>query len=240
MDWVVVDLGPVSTACGIVSYLHGRFVPMLRLRRMNNQTADESRDSQLEETLYGSFEVGYRKDIVRWADETNLKDEIEKRISLINFNSTSFTTRDAAIKYFRRATLRNEAVFVSYRGTDGAQAGPIIAALKRRFQQVFDYAADERPIAAATNWIEEIFKKLATTNVGVILLSPDYLASGNCQHEMNEMIAQRDSGKIKVFPIKLQDGPLPPVLASIQYLRADRFANADQIAAAITQDLDRS
>jgi TIR domain-containing protein len=241
MDWVVVDLGPISTACGIVSYLHGHFTPMLRLRRVTKQIAEESSESQFEKTLYGSFEVGYRKDIVRWTDEANLKGEIDKRIGLINFKSTFFASRDEALKYFRKAALRNEAVFVSYRGADRARAGPIIEALKRKFQVVFDYApADERSIAAGTNWIEEIFRQIATMPLGTMLLSPDYLESGNCLHEMNEMIAQRDSGRMRVVPIRLRDVPLPPAIRAIQYLRTENFENADQLVAAFIQDIDRA
>lgn len=240
MDWVVVDLGPASTACGIVSYLHGRFTPMLRLHRVSGQIADKSSESELEKTLYGSFEVGYRKDIIRWTDDDELKEEIDKRIGLINFESKFLTTRDEALKYFRKAALRNEAVFVSYRGADRAQADPIIAALKRKFQVVFDYApADERSIPAGTNWIEEIFKQIATMPLGAMLLSPDYLESGNCLHEMNEMIAQRDSGKMRVVPIRLREAPLPPAIRAIQYLRAENFENADQLVAAFIEDIDK-
>jgi TIR domain len=241
MDWIVVDLGPVSTACGIVSYLHGRFTPMLRLRRVIKQIAEESSESQFEKTLYGSFEVGFRKDIVRWTDETSLKNEIDRRIDLIKFRSTFFVTRDEALKYFRKAALRNEAVFVSYRGTDRAQASPIIEAFKRTFQVVFDYApADERSIAAGTNWIEEIFKQIATMPLGTMLLSPDYLESGNCLHEMNEMIAQRDSGKMRVVPIRLREAALPPAIRAIQYLRTEDFEDAHQLVAAFVEDIDRA
>jgi hypothetical protein len=238
MDWVVVDLGPASAASGIVSYLHGRFMPMLRLCRVKKEMTDDSIPSQLEMTLFGSFEVGYRKDIVRWFDHASLKAEIDKRISLIFSESTFISTPDEALKYFRTAALRNEAVFVSYSGKDVAQASPIIAALRRRFQQVFDYrAADERPIPAGTDWIDEIFKKIATMPLGVILFSPEYLASGNCRHEMNEMVARKDSGEMKIVPIRLREAPSSPVLGAIQYLRIENFGDADQIVAALIKDI---
>jgi hypothetical protein len=140
MDWVVVDLGPISAACGIVSYLHGRSVPMLRLCQAENQLPSESLASQLEITLYGGFEVGYRKDIVRWTDEMDLKVEIDSRIGLIYSEPTYVVTHSQALDYFREASLRNEAVFVSYNGKDTSQAGPIIQALRRRFQKVFDFS----------------------------------------------------------------------------------------------------
>ena len=83
LDWIVVDLGPASSACGIVGYLHGRFVPMMRLRRSCLKRPDDDLPSQLERTLFGGFEVGYVKDIVRWNDESNLEMEIKQRILTI-------------------------------------------------------------------------------------------------------------------------------------------------------------
>jgi hypothetical protein len=73
-----------------------------------------------------------------------------------------------------------------------------------------------------------------------MLLSPDYLESGNCLHEMNEMIAQRESGRMRVVPIRLRDVPLPPAIRAIQYLRTENFENADQLVAAFIQDIDRA
>lgn len=61
IDWVAVDVGPASGASGIVSYLHGRFVPMLRLRRVKEHDLNKIFLSSLEQTLFGSFEVGYQR-----------------------------------------------------------------------------------------------------------------------------------------------------------------------------------
>jgi hypothetical protein len=158
---------------------------------------------------------------------------------LIYIQPTAITTRDQALQYFREAALRKEAVFVSYSGRDADAAGAVIAALRRKFQQVFDYRADDRPIPAGSQWIEEIFKQIAARPLGVILLSSDYLESGYCRHEMNEMIAQQDGGKMKIVPIKLREARPPPELGSTQYLRAANFDDADEIVAALIEDVDR-
>jgi len=213
---------------------------MLRLCQVNKQLTDKSIPSQLETTLFGSFEVGYRKDVVRWTDETSLKEEIDKRIGLINFEPTYITTPKQALEYFRKAALRNEAVFVSYAGEDAVQAGPIIESLKRRFQKVFDYRAKERSIPAGAEWLKQIFKEIAATPIGVILLSPDYVASGYCEHEMNEMIAQKDGRGMKIVPIRLREVAVPYALGATQYLRLEDFKGADQLAEALVQDVDRA
>jgi len=62
---VVTDIGqPVMAS--LAAYLHGRFVPTMRLLRRTH--------SPLEDALYGVVEVGYRKDIVRWTGHRTLKE----------------------------------------------------------------------------------------------------------------------------------------------------------------------
>ena len=240
LDWIVVDLGPASAARGIVGYLHGRSMPMLRLCRVSSEQTDGGIASRLEATLFGSYEVGYPKDIIRWSDELVLKPEIERRILRIYAEPTLIVSLDQAVRYFRGAALRKEAVFVSYSGDDADAASPIIAALRERFQQVFDYRAQDQPIPAGTQWIEEIFKQIAARPLGVILLSPAYFKSGNCRHEADEMIAQRDNGKMQLVPIKLAAGELelPPPLRSTQYLRAWEYENARGIVADVIPAVD--
>jgi hypothetical protein len=238
LDWVVVDLGPASAACGIVGYLHGRFVPMMRLCRTSLTRSGSGPPTPLEVTLYGEFEVGYVKDIVRWADAQSLKAEIDRRIQLLEVESTYIVTREQAMRYFREAALRNEALFVSYSGKDADEARKVIAALRQRFQKVFDYRGDDGPIPAGTQWVEQIFAQIAARPLGIILLSPAYLQSGNCRHESSEMIAQRDSGKMKVVPIKLHEVQVPPELGSTQYLRAWDYDDAQSLVAAFIRDID--
>src|SRR5262249_237351 len=109
--------------------------------------------SQLEATLFGSYEVGYPKDIVRWSEELALKPEIERRILRIYAERTLIGSLDRAVQYFRGSALRKDALFVSYSGEDADAVSPIIAALRHcgiaalreRFQQVFDYRAPDQP-----------------------------------------------------------------------------------------------
>jgi TIR domain len=240
LDWIVVDLGPASAACGIIGYLHGRSMPMLRLCRVSSEQPDGGVASQLEATLFGSYEVGYPKDIVRWSDELVLEPEIERRILRIYAERTLIVSLDQAVRYFRGAALRKDAVFVTYSGDDADAVSPIIAALQERFQQVFDYRAHDQPTPAGTQWIEEIFKQIAARPLGVILLSSAYLRSGNCRHEADEMIARRDNGKMQVIPIKLGAGELelPPLLRSTQYLRAWEYDDARGVVADVIRAVD--
>jgi hypothetical protein len=118
---------------------------MMRLMR-TPAVATPDGPTSMADTLFGTYEVGYPKDIVRWTDEAELKSEMEQRVKILNASQTRVATFEEAQKYFRGAALRNEAIFVSYSSEDRDMAAKLIGALRRRFQQVFDYRGKDMPI----------------------------------------------------------------------------------------------
>ena len=87
-------------------------------------------------------------------------------------------------------------------------------------------------MAPGQPWIQEIFQQLAVSPVGVPLLSPAYFQSGNCMHELREMLARVDDKKMQLFPVKLKaedKTDLPPEAASLQYMRFSDYASAEEL-----------
>ncbi len=234
-DWMVVDLGEETARTGIPAYLHGQFVPMLRLHRLASGQ-NEGASSLLESVLFGDVEVGYNKDIITWGSRDKLETALQERLLTIKADVRRIGTMLEAESYFRSAALRKEAVFLSYSGNDRDAAADISAELKKHFQTVFDYR-DGKSIRPGQPWIDEIFKQLSASSIGVPLLSEDYFASGNCVHEAQEMIANRDNGKMKVVPIKLYKEALnsPSWIQSIQYLRFPDYRQVADVVKEIIQ-----
>lgn len=231
LDLALVDLGEETVTSGIAAYLHGRFIPMIRLRNVypeQNGTGLQLFDS----FLYGGVEVGYKKDMLIWDNLTSLEQDLAQKLTIIKSPVKRISTIDEARTYFQSAALRKEAVFLSYSGKDAGQASEMSSSLKRHFQKVFDYK-DGESIKGGRPWLTEIFDQLSASAIGISLLSESYLASGNCAHEAQEMVALRDSGKMKFFPIKLYDNgtlTLPPFMTNIQYLRKYQYNNADELS----------
>jgi hypothetical protein len=218
-DWIVADVGAVAASTGVAAYLHGQFLPTLRLCREEEPGRDAG--APLEKSLYGAHDVGYAKDIVRWRRADELLGEFSKRLTRILQEGRRIGSTAEARDYFLEAARRKEAVFVSYSGRDESAVAPLAAALRRRFQSVFDYRDGGESIAAGRPWLTEIFEKLDRSAVAVPILSASYLASGNCAHEARAIVAARDAGKISLVPIKLsrEELDLPPFLTDIQYIR---------------------
>jgi TIR domain len=126
--------------------------------------------------------------------------------------------------------MRMELVFVSYSGNDRDAATPLIAALKDRFQQVFDYKDPARSIPRGSPWIEEVFNWLSASALAIPLLSARYFQSRNCLYEAQQMAALQDAGKIRVVPIKLrsEEFTLPAWLESAPYLRLWECTGPDE------------
>ncbi len=230
-DWVVSDVGIASANTGLAGYLHGQFIPTLRLARQTESGDVLTRSSVRSASLYGGHEVGYPKDVVTWTTLDDLLPAFKKRLARIIEESRRIGSVADAREYFQEAALRKEAVFVSYTGTDEERVVPLTTALRKRFQTVFDYRDGGQSIEPGRSWMEEIFVKLDRSAVGILMLSQAYLKSGNCAHEARSVIAARDGGKMLVVPIKLgrEDMVSPPWLTDIQYLRAWEHSGPDAI-----------
>lgn len=226
LDWVVVDVGDNLASGPAVGFLHGHFVPAVRLARSRGGAAAAA----ISDSLYGAFEVGYPKDIVRWSEPEALLVALLGRLKTLMLPQQLVDDVASARRYFESASLRKEVVFVSYSGADLALARPIIEALKKKFKTVFDYK-DGESIRPGRPWLEEIFGTIARASGGVALLSPNYLASGNCLHEAREMVARRDEGRLQLLPVRLTAGKLdlPEWLLDTQHARLDPSGDVQEV-----------
>jgi TIR domain len=222
-DWIVTDIGQRGTATGLAAYLHGRFIPTLRLKQLLESAETVS---PLESVLYGGVEVGYAKDVVRWRESIELESGLANRLAVINEPVRRIKTWLDACDYFRVAALREEVVFLSYSGEDSELAARISTALKKRFRVVFDYR-DGSSIHPGQPWLKEIFERLSGSAIGVILLSENYLRSGNCEHEAQEIVSRVDGKHMKLLPVRLYDKTLdlPTWLSQTQYVRLTDLNN---------------
>lgn len=226
-DWAVTDVGHREAA----AYLHGAFVPTMRLLR----TSDEPGGAP--DFLYGGVEVGYGEDLVGWSGKRSLEEGIRQRLASLNHEVVRINTTDEADKYFRSASLRKDVVFVSYAGKDEPAASELVQALRETFQEVFDYR-DGVSIRPGQPWLDEIFGRLSASAIGIPLFSASYVESGNCLHELRELVALRDSKKLQLVPVALDESvELPAYARDVQYLARGKYGSARDVVDAIVAAL---
>jgi hypothetical protein len=226
-DWTVIDIGPASVATGMVGYLHGAFVPAMRMLKVADVGLPQSTPS----ALYAGVSVGYKKDIIQWSNFEMFQNEVARRVDSLNFGTDTISTKQKAMQYFRKAAHRKEPVFLSYAGGDEAESEDFRAALKERFQDVFDYR-DDTSLPPGKPWIGQIFQEIGQRPIGILLLSAYYVASGNCMHELQQMVASNDQERMQLFPVKLRKGEkfkMPPEISITQYLRYWEYDSANEL-----------
>lgn len=211
-----------------------QFTPLLFLKRTVRGTPPPPPD--LERSLFGAFEVGYSEDVVTWSDADALLTEVRERLAVIEAEIERFNTIDEARGYFMSAGRRKERVFLSYAGEDLSLVAGLQKELKRRFQEVFDYRT-AGAIAPGSDWMPDLFTTLSRSAVGVICLSKHYLASGNCLHEAEDLMAQRDQGRTKVFVVNLDDSQPPEYMRNVQYCVPGHYAGDEGLVGAIVEML---
>ncbi len=98
-------------------------------------------------------------------------------------------------------------------------------------------------IPVGTNWTQEINAQLEESNLILLLISPDYLASPTSDKEMQQALKRMQAGKAKIIPIILRpvDWQASP-LSSLQVLPLNarpvtRWADQDTVWADIAQGI---
>ena len=216
LDWAILDIGQERSRW-LAYYLHGCFVPLLRLRYV-----PEGGSGATEPFLFQAFEVGYPKDIVVWTKEGELREGLEKRMTRITTDEQLITNEQVALTYFQSAAQRDEVVFVSYSGKDRDQGRGIAEALKRRFKVVFDYR--DGSLTAGIPWLPQIYDRLKGSKIGVLLLSDDYFTSDYCRGEAEFMVDKAMNAEMVFVPVRLKESvELPAYLSRYQNLRGWKF-----------------
>jgi hypothetical protein len=223
LDFAIVDIGDPASAA-IASYLHGSYVPLLRIMRADGKMSPEANLSL--QTLFGAFEVGYRKELLQWTSTAHLLDGINIRLKRIREQQVLIHTAGEAEEYFRGAARRPKKVFLSYSGEDVDFAKSLEEELLRRFEGVFNYKPKEAKhgLTPGAVWEKELYSKIEDSDIGVALYSQSYFSSRHCEKEAAAMADRRDSGEFLLIGVRLQqEVKLPPFLRPYQNIRGWTF-----------------
>ncbi|MEO5682745.1 MAG: toll/interleukin-1 receptor domain-containing protein [Chitinophagaceae bacterium] len=241
IDFALVDAGENMMQTGIPAYLHGKFVPMLRLH-FQDDDADIIGPPLSNSFLYGGIETGYPKDIICWNKKESLEKKLKERLDRLYSGYRRINTPEQAMEYFNSAAIKDKSVFLSYTNDDEAAALEMITSLKKRFKIVFNYK-DTTSIPGSEPWLKVIFDRIAQCDVFISLYSTAYFKSLHCERELQHGVTQKLNGKkIVVYPVKLYQGEdlklvVPEYASFIQYTRKYQYKGMDEIVEDIMQKL---
>ena len=252
VDWMIVDVGEAMASTGLPGYLHGQFIPTMRIRQTLG-VSEVPTPSLFEQVMFGGVEVGYAKDIIGWHDRDELVSGLKKRLQSLQATQKLIATSKDADEYFRSASLRKANVFLSYAEEDYDLATVVSAELSKYFQTVFDYKKPSRDykkpskdrkkssLSPGEDWMPELYEVIAQSQVGIPLLSEAYFASNYCREEIIKMKQCRVSSKMKtLIPLKVSPSKLelPEYLKGIQYLTCVRAEAVEETIQRVVQQVD--
>jgi hypothetical protein len=231
-DFVVIDTGDAA-AQAMVAFLHGQFIPLLRVQR-EDRAADAS---LMEDVLFGNLKVGYRRDVVRWSTEQELRERLVERLTVIYSQPNLIGDAVEARRYFGSAAKRKQLVFLSYSRQDAEIAAQFSGELRGAFQQVFDYRERES-VPAGEFWQDHVSGELSSAAIGVILFSESYAKSGYCIDEARHLYGRKIQNEARLLPIRLDDSRAPELLAGLEYRRLHEWGSPAELISAWLEQLD--
>jgi len=219
-DWVIIDTS-TTQAQALLAFLHGHFIPTLRVRQQSEEGPQAPSHSTTEEMLYGAFEVGYNKDLITWPDAGSLLDGLSGKIRLIQQEPRLIGDHRQAIDYFTAAAKRPERVFLSYAGEDSAIAQQFAEELDLRFKGVFHYRSDSpgASLRVGDPWLSQLQEEITAAAIGVLLISSAYEKSGYCNTEAEHLLDESIKRKLRLLPVRLVDARPLPLMKGIQHTK---------------------
>jgi hypothetical protein len=244
---VLIDFSPEIYNTGINSFLHGRFIPMIRLLAQTKSDLDKNTIGT--NFLFGGLEAGYSSDLVVWDNEENLLDLLRQRLSAIKRSVKRINNFNEAKIYFESdaPVRRNEQLFISYSGEDIVFTKELSNLLKGHFDKIFDYK-DGDSISVGEHWSRKIRDELSKTDYVIPLFSSHYLLSKNCRDELKliEEFYKEGNGTLKILPFileepkELEHEQLPDFISALQYKRVSAFKSVEEIKDKILRKISTS
>ena len=220
-DFVIADVTGLEIET-MTAFLYGQSVPVLRTRRRT----DQAQATVVEDVLFGNLTVGYRKDVTGWSTEPELRDGLRERLDVIAQRAVLIGDQKAATTYFSSAAKRKEPVFLSYADEDADLAAQFATALRKHFQEIFDYR-QSGSLPIGEHWQDQIARKLSATAVGVILFSDHYSQSPHCVDECRQLYDASLNERAKLLPVKLDAAWVPDFVSGLQYARLSQETAAE-------------
>jgi nucleoside phosphorylase len=199
-DFVVVDLDTPGIPSWMYPFIHGRFIPSIRLLHVSGDSAPELPPLVKSTMLRGLAPVD--EPVLYWRDADLLVDAIEAQIARVKRNRQNFESFDDGLRYFRKAERREASIFISNAGEANDFAGRLAVAMKADGMEVFQYQEANR-IPIGEEWEPWLQNEVRHSEIFLPLVTKGFWKSKPCMMEYD--LAKR-SGAI-VIPCFLERAP---------------------------------
>lgn len=203
-DFVVIDVNPSLSPPWIYPFIHGRFVPSVKLFHLpGSKSSEESLPPLVKGQLLPGMTPG-DDPILFWRKPEELLSKLEQQLQKLKSDRKTFASREEGWRYFRGLGRPPAKIFVSNSGDANAFAGRLVRQLDLEGIDTFQYVY-RNTIDIGSEWQRQLKPKINDSEIFVMLMTQGYWASTFCQQEFAEAERLRLAGKLTVVPFYLED-----------------------------------
>lgn len=199
-DFVIVDLDPSGIPGWIYPFIHGRFIPCIRLLHVSGDTPPSLPPLIKSTMLRGVAPVD--EPVLYWRDADLLVNAIKAQIARVRRNFHSFELFDEGLRYFRKAERREASIFISNAGEVNDFAARLATAMQADGMEVFQYQEANR-IPAGEKWEPRLQSEVRNSEIFLPLVTKTFWTSKPCKMEL---ALAKKSGAI-IIPCFLERAP---------------------------------
>jgi nucleoside phosphorylase len=210
-DFILIDVGSKSIPTWVYPFLHGRFIPTVRL--MHQATADDRKAAPVLDNDDALTAAGVMDEVViHWSTSDELITQLERQVEKLFQLRRPFLSEEEGLRYLRSLGRRKESIFISNAGEDNNFASGLVRALNLQNILPFHYVY-ENQLTLGKDWHEELKERVRSSQLFVPLISEAYWESEWCKEEYEIARHLEGQGLLTMYPYFLDDSKQPQVPA---------------------------
>jgi nucleoside phosphorylase len=211
LDFVILDVGPSALPEWVYAFVHGRFIPAIKLVHLDDLSGVGQSLSPL---VSGQLLRGVEdadEPVLFWRDQDELEEKLLKQIEKFRRERQVHDSFKETRRYFRGLGRSGERVFISNANDANEFASRLSRALYREGIEHFQYQS-RNTIPLGSDWQKGLRRSIRQSGIFAYLVTEGYRESRHCQEEYEQAVERSREGALIMIPFFLGkvSEPNPP------------------------------
>ena len=212
LDFIVVEVGSPDLPPWVYAFIHGRFVPSIKLCHVPESTSMTTPVDALISGKLASKVARSGEPVIYWSDGEDLEVKLDRHLMKFRDARTPFATLEDGLRYFRGLGRPDGRIFVSNAGDANVFSASLSRAFSAEGIDHFHYVY-RNTMEIGEKWATQLAPRVDESTIFVALLSEGYAKSKWCMSELRRAEQLRRDGKITIIPYFLESVREPSISA---------------------------
>lgn len=201
-DFVILSVDPEVNPPWIYPFIHGRFIPSIKLFHLSASAAVENLPLLLSRHLIQGVNT-VEDSILFWRTENELLDKFKTQLNKFDLARTELDTLEKGNRYFKSIGRKPLYVFISNANDSNDFSAVLSEGLNVENINHFQYKFQNN-IPQGEEWKEKLESEVKKSKLFIALITNEYLNSKWCQLEFNLALGLKERGEISILPYFLE------------------------------------